>query len=157
MTSPIPVILLLLSDIGSGVGDHISLFVNPEDFNKSEWDAFRQSCHKGGISTVYKCVDGSEKIFDTPEARKLTVDEWIKVAKKYSFDGIDMDIENLSPEIKEEHIIFVQYASERMHKEGLKLAMAVGFYPLMVLDGSYLGLHLYEHCRWKIEEILCLR
>jgi spore germination protein YaaH len=77
-------------------------------------------------------VGGSEKSFDTPEARKKTVDEWIDLAKKYAFDGIDMDIENLSPEVKEAHVIFVKYVAERLHKEGLKLAMAVGFYPPMV-------------------------
>lgn len=118
--------------ITSGAGDHISLFVDPEKYENREWNAFIRNCHQGGISTVYLTVGGSEKNFDTPEARKQTVDEWIEKAEKYAFDGIDMDIENLSPEVKEAHIIFVKYAAGRLHEKGLKLAMAVGFYPPMV-------------------------
>ncbi len=118
--------------IESGCGNHISLFVKPENYEEKEWDNFIQMCHKGGITTVYKTVFGSEKSFDTSDARKKTVDEWIEQAKKYGFDGIDMDIENLSPKVKEDHVIFVEYAAKRLHKEGLKLAMAVGFYPAMI-------------------------
>ena len=118
--------------IKSGSGDHISLFVPQEKFDQEKWKAFIRACHDGGITTVYKCLGGSEKDFDTPEARKNTVDQWIELAKKYAFDGIDMDLEHLSPDVKEEHIIFVKYAAKRMHEAGLKLAMAVGFYPPMV-------------------------
>jgi len=118
--------------IRSGSGDHISLFVQQEKFDQKNWMAFIKACHEGGITTVYKCIGGSEKDFDSPEARKNTVDKWIELAKKYSFDGIDMDLEHLSPDVREEHIIFVKYAAKRMHEEGLKLAMAVGFYPPMV-------------------------
>lgn len=127
-----PLLSYVVPIITSGSGDHISLFVTPEKYEKEEWNEFIQTCHKGGISTVYMTVFGSEKSFDTPEARKKTVDEWIEQAKKHAFDGIDMDIENLSPEVREEHIIFVKYAAKRLHKEGLKLAMAVGFYPPML-------------------------
>ena len=114
------------------VGDHISMFVNPENYTREEWNGFIKACHEGTIQTVYLAVGGSEKSFDTAEARKKTVDNWIEKAKKYAFDGIDMDIEHITPEVKEEHIIFVKYAAERLHKEGLKLAMAVGFYPPML-------------------------
>lgn len=127
-----PLITYVESIIKSGTGDHVSLFVKPEKYKKSEWNNFITKCHTGGIQTVYLAVGGSEKSFDTPEARKQTVDKWIKIAKKHAFDGIDMDIEHISPEVKSEHIIFVKYAAKRLHKEGLKLAMAVGFYPAML-------------------------
>ncbi|GAA3658344.1 glycosyl hydrolase family 18 protein [Flavivirga jejuensis] len=118
--------------IASGSGDHISMFVKPENYDRKEWDEFISASHEGGIRIVYLAVGGSEKSFDTPEARKKTVDKWILKAKKYAFDGIDMDIEHITPEVKNEHIKFVKYAAERLHKEGLKLAMAVGYYPAML-------------------------
>ncbi len=34
-------------------------------------------------------MSGSEKIFDTPEARKKTVDEWIEQAKKYARESLE--------------------------------------------------------------------
>ena len=127
-----PLLSIIEPIIASGTGNHISMFVRPESYEKVVWDEFVKTCHNGGISTIYLAVGGSEHSFDTPEARKITVDKWIERAKKYTFDGIDMDIEHITPEVKEEHIIFVKYAAKRLHEEGLKLAMAVGFYPPML-------------------------
>lgn len=120
--------------INSGAGDHVSLFVKPGKFNPTEWNAFIDSTHQGGIGTIYMSVTGSEKSFEDRKAMELTVNNWIGRAKKYRFDGIDMDIENLAPKVKEAHSAFIQYASERVHEAGLKLAMAVGFYPPMTID-----------------------
>lgn len=118
--------------IERGVGDHISLFVKPENYTSREWKGFIEKAHAGGIHTVYMSVSGSEKSFDTPSSREKTVDNWIKRARKYKFDGVDMDIENLSPSVRESHLIFLKYVSQRLHQEGLRLAMAVGFYPPMM-------------------------
>jgi len=127
-----PLVSYVKPILGSGIGNHISLFVNPDRYDKKEWNKFIESCHRGGIETIYLSVGGKEKSFDTFEARQKTVSQWIEKAEKYSFDGIDMDLENLSPSVKKKHVEFLKYASEKLHNKGLKLGMAVGFYPAMI-------------------------
>ncbi len=106
------------------VVDSVSLFAKatPE---------FIEFAHKNNIE-VYQAVGGSENDVLTHEARNTTIARFMKYIDEDGCDGIDLDLEHLNPDIKEQYSIFMRHLSKELRAKGKKLTMCVGFYPPMV-------------------------
>jgi spore germination protein YaaH len=81
---------------------------------------------------VYQAVGGDENSVATAEARQSTIERFMKYIDEDGCDGIDLDLEHLNTDIREEYSIFMRELSKQLHARGKKLAMCVGFYPPMV-------------------------
>ena len=103
--------------------DSISVFGEPGT-------DFMNYCHDLDIE-VYYCVTGGGENFDTPQHRKETTNKYLRLCRKYGFDGIDMDYEHLNPNLVDAYTKFLNELSLALHKDSRKLAICVGFYPAM--------------------------
>ena len=52
------------------------------------------------------------------------------------YDGIDLDLEHLSPDIQDAYTEFLKLASRELHAVGKKLSHCVSFYPALYQDNE---------------------
>lgn len=95
--------------------------------------SFMDECHQNNIQ-VYQGVSGKENSIDTPEKIKVMVEKYLDDCNTVGYDGIDLDYEALSPEVRDMYSIFLKELSAALHKSGKKLSQCVGFY-----DNLYQG------------------
>jgi spore germination protein YaaH len=104
----------------------ISVFGNPPK-------AFIDECHKNNIE-VYHGVSGNEKAINSAYKIKNIVNEYINDCNLNSYDGIDLDFENLNPGMQNIYSGFLKEASAKLHEAGKKLSHCVGFYASLYKD-----------------------
>lgn len=83
----------------------ISVFGNPPK-------SFIDECHQNHIE-VYQAVGGNEETIDTPQKRKALVEKYVSDCNANGYDGIDLDLEHLNPDIQDAYTEFLKLASKR--------------------------------------------
>ena len=106
----------------------ISVFGNPPK-------SFIDECHQNHIE-VYQAVGGNEETIDTPQKRKALVEKYVSDCNANGYDGIDLDLEHLSPDIQDAYTEFLKLASKELHAVGKKLSHCVSFYPALYQDNE---------------------
>lgn len=104
----------------------ISVFGNPPK-------SFIDECHQNTIE-VYQAVSGSEETINTSEKMNLLVDKYVNDCNMSGYDGIDLDFEHLSSDIRGTYSEFLKLASQKLHAAGKKLSHCVSFYPASYQD-----------------------
>lgn len=104
----------------------ISVFGNPDKH-------FIDQCHKNNIE-VYHAVSGNEKTIDSSNKIKTIANEYVSDCNSNGYDGIDLDFENLNPNLQNTYSEFLKEVSTDLHRSGKKLSHCVGFYPTLYQD-----------------------
>ncbi|MFY9152359.1 MAG: glycosyl hydrolase family 18 protein [Prolixibacteraceae bacterium] len=94
---------------------------------------FIAECHKNNIE-VYHAVSGNEKTIDSAAKIKQIGRDYVEDCNMNGYDGIDLDFENLNPDVQNTYSEFLNEVSTALHKAGKKLSHCVGFYPTLYQD-----------------------
>jgi spore germination protein YaaH len=97
--------------------------------------AFIDECHANNIE-VYHAVGGNEASIDTPEKIKALTDSYVNICQTEGYDGIDLDFENLNPDVQSTYTVFLKTAADKLHASDKKLSHCVGFYPALYKEGK---------------------
>jgi Predicted glycosyl hydrolase len=98
----------------------ISVFGNPPK-------SFIGECHKNSIE-IFRAVGGNEQSINTSDKRQKLIESYVDDCIKNGYDGIDLDFENLNPDIEPAYSDFLITLSKRLHSISKKLSHCVGFY-----------------------------
>jgi hypothetical protein len=94
---------------------------------------FIDACHKLDIET-YLGVGGDASAIDTPPHAQATIDGYLKQCEELGLDGIDLDFEQLSPDLQDRYLRSMRDLAERLHAGGKRLSICVGYYPECYAD-----------------------
>lgn len=106
----------------------VSIFGNPPK-------EFIDECHKNKIE-VYHAVGGNEKSIDSKEKITKLAKEYVDDCLLNGYDGVDLDFENLNPDLQNTYSAFLKEASKALRKAGKKMSHCVGFYPGLYKKGK---------------------
>ena len=103
--------------------DFISVACDGPHFSKD----FVRNCQDIGLEVLH-LIDRTAGAYDSNEAAGETIDSIVAYAKEYGFNGVDLDYEAQPSATRAEYAAFMEALSERLHEEGLKLSICVGYY-----------------------------